>query len=248
METPKSHLPANLQSELSQCVSRLEKALGENLHSLVLYGSSVRGGYDPGASDINLLIVLEASTAHAHRAIREALASEAPFEPFIVEWGEMPRAGRVFALKFMSIQRDYTLLSGTDPFAEFSVSQDLLVMLTEQELRNLRMRLTRAYVTAGPQHRRYRQLLAHQSSRILISLSDCLRCARMDMPQSLPDRIPLFEKLFDADVQILRDLLELRQREGELSEDEAFECHIGLVRLLKSALAWMEKEWGDLPL
>ncbi len=160
----------------------------------------------------------------------------------------MPRAGRVFALKFMSIQRDYAVLSGTDPFETFSVSQELLVMLTEQELRNLRMRLTRTYVTAGPQHRRYRQLLAHQSSRILISLSDCLRCARMDMPQSLPERIPVFEKLFEADVQILRDLLELRQREGELSEEEAFDFHVRLVRLLKAALAWMEKEWGKLPL
>lgn len=248
MESDSNNLPPKFNDAIDIASSKLEKHLGENLHSLVLYGSSVRGGIDPESSNVNLLIILNVSTAHAHKAIRESLKSKVPIEPFVVELGGMHRATRVFALKFLSIRRDYRVLKGVDPLQDLAVSQDLRVLLTEQELRNLRMRFVRSYITAGPAHRRYHELLIHQSSRILIVLSDCLRCIDADIPHNLPDRIPVFEKLFEIDVSILRDLLRVKQSHEVLNENAAFEFHSRLVKLFSGVLNWMEKQWPELPL
>lgn len=245
---PHSQLPSDFQTALDKSVAKLKSSLGENLHSLVLYGSSVRGGFDPASSNLNLLIILQASTGNAHRVIREALKGKTPIEPFVVELGEIDRASRVFALKFLSIKRDYKVLHGVDPLVDLDIPHDLLVIFTEQELRNLRMRMVRSYITAGPRHRHYHQRLTHQSSRILIVLSDCLRCAKVEIPRNLPDRIPVFEKLFATDVSILHDLLKLKHSPSPLTEDRAFDFHSRLVKLLRAALAWIESQYPGLPL
>ncbi len=241
-------LPPEFQAALDRSTGKLKNSLGENLHSLILYGSSVRGGFDPVSSNLNLLIVLQASTGNAHRVIREALKGKIPLEPFVVELGEMDRACRVFALKFLSIKRDYEILHGADPLGDLNIPHDLLVMLTEQELRNLRMRMVRSYITAGPRHRHYHRLLIHQSSRILIVLSDCLRCAQVEIPRNLPDRIPIFGNLFATDVSILHDLLNLKHSPSPLTENLALDFHSRLVKLLCAALAWIESQYPTLPL
>lgn len=245
---PYNQLPSNFQSALDVSVDKLKDGLGENLHSLILYGSAVRGDFESVTSDLNLLIILEASTGFAHRAIREALKGKIPMEPFIVELGGMERAVRVFALKFLSIKRDYSVLHGADPLGNLEVTDELLIMLTEQELRNLRMRMVRSYVTAGPQHKNYHQILIHQASRIFIVLSDCLRCAKVEIPHDLPDRIPVFEKLFETDVSVLRDLLTLKHSPVPLTEDGSFEYHSRLITLLGSVLDWVESQCPVLPL
>ena len=109
--------------------------------------------------------------------------------------------------------------------------------------------MVNAYITAGPKHRRYHELLVHQASRILIVLSDCLRCAgRAEMPHNLPDRIPIFEELFATDVSVLRKMLALKHDPKPLTEATAFEFHSGLVKLLGAALKWMEEKCPTLPL
>ena len=51
-------LPASAQGPLQELVEALEKAAGSNLAALVVYGSAVRGGYEPGRSDIDVIVVL----------------------------------------------------------------------------------------------------------------------------------------------------------------------------------------------
>ena len=51
-----------LQERAGRLAGQLEKQLGQNLHSCVLYGSAVRGDASPQASDINLLIILTLAT------------------------------------------------------------------------------------------------------------------------------------------------------------------------------------------
>ena len=51
-------LPRETQEALDRAVAALTKTLGANLHSLVLYGSAVRGNLVPKVSDLNLLILL----------------------------------------------------------------------------------------------------------------------------------------------------------------------------------------------
>lgn len=99
------NLPKSVQQELNRVVAGLRGKLDDNLYSLILYGSTVRGAFDQRSSDINLLIILNQSTPHAHHEIAGLLKSKIRIEPFVISKIGMERSFEAFAIKFLSIQR-----------------------------------------------------------------------------------------------------------------------------------------------
>ena len=239
-------LPAEAQAALDRVVSTLTKTLGANLHSLVLYGSAVRGNLVPKVSDLNLLILLEESTPDAHAAIADAIRGPVRIEPFILGRALLARSLQAFAIKFLSIRRNYRVLNGSDPFGSLEVDEALARFLCEQTVRNLRLRSVRAFVVLGSDRARYSKFLARLAPALFTDLAEALRRVGTEIPKSYEERIPLFEKVFGVDASVLRDLLKLRASDGTLSADDVRRVHDGLFRLLDAAVRWMEGQWPPL--
>lgn len=239
-------LPRETQDALDRTVGALTKTLGANLHSLVLYGSAVRGNLVPDVSDLNLLILLEESTPDAHAAIAEAIRGPVRIEPFILGRALLARSLQAFAVKFLSIRRNYRVLRGADPFAGLRVDESLARFLCEQQARNLRLRCVRAFVVLGHDRARYSTFLARMSSALFTDLAEGLRRVGTEVPRSFEERIPLFEKTFGADASILRKVIELKSSPRTLSADEVKEFHSRLFKLLDGAVRWMEGQWPPL--
>jgi predicted nucleotidyltransferase len=239
---------AALQSRLDSIAEFLERNLGANLHSLILYGSGARGEFLEQRSDINLLLVLQASTAQAHEVLRELRIKEPVMEPFVVELRGLQRATQVFGLKFLSIARHYRVLRGQDVLKDLKLSKDLHVLLAEQECRNLRMRLTHAYITSGAQWKRYERFLAGNTPRLFIVLSDIVRCQDAELPDALEARADILATTFGQSATSLSTLWRWRQGHERLRPQELPELHSGLVQLLSAALSWIEERWPKLPI
>jgi len=239
-------LPAETQGALDAVVASLTKTLGANLHSLVLYGSAVRGNLVPKVSDLNLLILLEESTPDAHAAIAEAIRGPIRIEPFILGRALLARSLQAFAIKFLSIQRNYRVLHGADPLAGLTVDETLARFLCEQAVRNLRLRSVRAFVVLGHDRARYSKFLSRIPSAVFTDLAEALRRVGTEIPRGYEERIPMFEKAFGADASVLRDLLKLRASGGTLSDEDARRAHDGLFRLLDAAVRWVEGQWAPL--
>ncbi len=56
------------EKQITEFVSRLRQAAGENLQSVILYGSAADGEFHPEFSNINLLCVLRESSFATARA------------------------------------------------------------------------------------------------------------------------------------------------------------------------------------
>jgi hypothetical protein len=239
-------LPPETQAALDRAAGALKKTLGENLHSLVLYGSAVRGNLLPKVSDLNLLILLEESTPEAHAAIAGAIRGQVRIEPFILGRALLARSLQAFAVKFLSIRRNYRVLHGADPFANLTIDESLARFLCEQQLRNVRLRCVRAFVVLGGDRPRYSGFLARMTSAIFTSLAEGLRRTGLEIPRDFEERIPLFEKSFGADASVLRTLIELKASARTLSDDETKQVHSRLFKLLDAAVRWMEGQWPPL--
>ena len=246
--TPSDTNAPPVESVIEASTKLLAGGLGENLHSLILYGSAVHAGKVTAASDINLMFVLHASTAAAHRAIRDVVQRYPRLNPFVVELQGMPRAIRVFALKFLSIRRSYRVLHGEDCLKVLQVPKELELMLAEQELRNFRMRLVHTYITTIDKTPRYRRYIVFNANRLIVVLSDVLRCGDISLPSGLLERLPVFEREFKANPAVLRRLVDWKSAQHEPSLEEAAVAHGELVELCRQALNWMEAKWPKLPL
>ena len=245
MTTPPA-LPPETQQALDGAAGALKKTLGANLQSLVLYGSAVRGNLVPKVSDLNLLILLEESTPDAHAAIADALRGPVRIEPFILGRALLARSIQAFAVKFLSIRRNYRVLHGADPFADLTIDETLARFLCEQAVRNVRLRCVRAFVVIGHDRPRYSTFLSRTSSAFFTDLAEGLRRVGTDVPRAYEERVPLFEKTFGADASVLRDILELKSSGRTLSAGEVKEFHSRLFKLLDGAVRWMEAQWPPL--
>ena len=235
-------MATKLQETLDQAVSALRAELGDNLFSCCVYGSAVRGNAVEGVSDINLLILVNESSSAAHEAIARAIGGLPSIDPFVLARRGFERSVRAFATKFASIQRNYRVLHGTDPLATLQVDPALEKFLCEQAIRNLRLRLVYAYVTRQRQ-KAYDKFVLRNISGLFVQFSEALRLNDVSIPTAFEARVPLLEKEFKVDGQVLRDLLALRKNPRKFSEDDAVNWHARLFPVMDAALCWIETHW-----
>lgn len=124
---------------------------GAGSYSAVLYGSAARGGYVPGRSDVNLLLVferLDPDTLHRLARPFERWPRNGAAPPLIASAGEWARASDVFPLEITDMRTGYEVLRGSDPIAGLTVRPADLRQALEREFRGKLLRLRQGYVAA----------------------------------------------------------------------------------------------------
>ena len=145
-------LPTNLPAAVSQALGAFVEAaravFGEELCSVVLFGSAVEGRLRP-TSDVNVLVLLSAfDRAKADRLrepLRTAHAAIRLSAMFLLE-AELQPAIEAFAVKFGDIARRHQTLFGGDPFATIAVPRAAAITRLKQTLLNLALRAREAYI------------------------------------------------------------------------------------------------------
>lgn len=140
-------LPEAVQRALDTFVGAARNALGDDLESIVLYGSAVEGRLR-ATSDVNLILVLRRFEVAAVDPLREALgAAEAAVRlaPMFLRRDEVAAAAEAFAAKFADVRRRRRVLFGPDPFASLAISRDAELFRLKQVLLNLTLRLRFLY-------------------------------------------------------------------------------------------------------
>jgi predicted nucleotidyltransferase len=133
-----------MDKAVQQLVEKLQKAYGDRLVSVVLYGSAAGGDHDTRFSDYNVLCVLSRITP------RELADSEAIFRwwrelgspaPLLLTELEVETSTDCFAIEFSDIQRQHQLLAGKDVISTLVVERTFYRAQVEHDLRAKLLRL-----------------------------------------------------------------------------------------------------------
>ena len=137
---------------LDTLVENLRAAHGDNLASIVLYGSVAAGDHVEQHSDHNLLIALNRIASEdlrlSQNALRDWLKSGQP-PPVYFTVKELSRAADVFPIEFLQMEKARRILYGRDPFEFVEISQANLRHQTEYELGTKLIQLRRLYIPAS---------------------------------------------------------------------------------------------------
>ena len=142
-------LPAAIRSRLDELAKTLETQLGNNLVSLLAFGSAARGGWDSARSDVDLVLVLKDPSTKELLSIANTLTvarTALRFEAVILQEDEIHRAADVFPLFYDDIRSCHVLLAGKDAFANLEISDAHRRVRIEQELREVQIRLRRVVI------------------------------------------------------------------------------------------------------
>ena len=171
-------MAGSTKPNLEQFASRLETALGENLVSLLLFGSAARGAHVEGRSDLNLLLIVkDAGVAKLHTAtplIADWTKAGEP-APLLFAEGEWRASADVFPIEIEDMREAHRLLAGRDPFAGLATRRADLRRELEHELRGKVLRLRTEYAAAAADGKALSRLLVHSAGTFFILFRAALR-------------------------------------------------------------------------
>ena len=163
--------------DLKRFVEDLTRASGEQLLSVVLYGSAARGDFHEKTSDFNLILVLQ----NLSPATLEKLSPV--IRPWIKKGHPVPRlftpsliseSADVFPIEMLDLQNSRSVLFGRDAFAGLAVGRANLRLQCERELRTMLMRLREAYVECHDLPEELKRLLTSSYTTFIAVFRGCL--------------------------------------------------------------------------
>ena len=140
------------QEAFNSLIGDLRATHGDNLASVVLYGSAAAGDFVADSSDYNLVIALHRITPEDLRLAQapvRAWRRRGPPVPVYFTTEELRDAADVFPIEFHEMQRARVVLYVTDPFATMEIHDQNLRHQTEYELRSKLLQLRRLYIPAS---------------------------------------------------------------------------------------------------
>src|SRR5476649_1401832 len=104
---------------LDELVTQLKAAFGDDLTSVVLYGSAAGGEHNPKRSDQNVLVIVRKvpmSAAKAISATTRAWADAGNPPPLVLTVDEWRSSADIFPMEYADILERNRVLFGTPPF------------------------------------------------------------------------------------------------------------------------------------
>ena len=135
------------EKQLDEFVSRMQKAAGENLQSVILYGSAASGDFNPEFSNLNLLCILRETSFAKLSAIAPVVEwwhRQKHPAPLVMTWEELEHSADVFSIELLDMQHHHRVLFGDDRLTGLRIPMHLHRAQVEYELREKIILLTAA--------------------------------------------------------------------------------------------------------
>ena len=207
---------------MRELVDDLRATHGENLASVVLYGSAAAGDDVEVRSDYNLLIALNRITPEdlrvAQAPMREWQRLGHPLPVyFTVE--ELSDAADVFPIEFHQMANARVVLFGHDPFEFVKLSDANLRHQTEYELRSKLIQLRRLYIPASVSVEKLCDLMSDSLSSFAALFRAVLLLFGAEAPVAKPDVVRATAQRLKLDPAPFEKVFELRS-DGNLPSSE----------------------------
>lgn len=197
---------------------------GDDLVSIILYGSGARGDYLPGKSDLNFLIVLQEA---ALGRVREAMSLVRRWQgrgvatPLFLSPGDIASSQDTFPIEFLNMQAAYTVVAGKDVLGDVHCKADHIRLQCERELKAKLLQLRERYLDTRDRRRQIEALI-RESLPAFFSIFQAMLALQGTPPEK--DRARLLAetaRVIDLDVDLFSELAAIRAGQKKLSRERA---------------------------
>jgi predicted nucleotidyltransferase len=229
------------EAKLTDLVSRMKEFAGENLESMILYGSAARGDFKEGHSDLNVLCVLRSVAARELTRVTPVVHwwSKDQNEPaplfFTAE--ELRQSADVFSIELLDMQKSRRVLYGADVVAGVPVPMNLHRVQVEHDLRTLLLKLRQHFLLSGQKENDLRAAAAKSSSSVLALLRHTLIAFDEEPPATPQEVFARIAALTGADAEAFTTAFKLRDRHAQADDIvRAYGQYLNALTVVVSAL------------
>lgn len=226
-----------------QFALKFKETCGDNLLSLVLYGSAAAGDAVPGKSGANTLAVLKAcgpaELKAAAAGLKDWLKAGNP-APVMFSREQLLTSADTFPIELADMKDFHRVLYGEDILPSIAIKPHELRLAVERELKGKLLRLREAALRAGGDKKILKEVLAGFSSEMLVLCRAALRLKADKVPAAKLDcaRELAVHAGFDAGAFAAADALRRGEKPAE-GADLLFDRFLGAAGALSAAVdAW----------
>lgn len=224
-----------MEELLNELVERLKQAAGENLRSVVLYGSAAAHDYNPKHSDLNVLAVLTRLDAAALGRLTHVASwwqKKGHPGPMLFTEAELLRCSDMFAMELLDIKMSGRLLWGEEIFAELEVPLQLHRIQVERQIAEGLVKLRQHYVSAGGSGRAVRQLMLTSVTTFAALFRHALLALGEPLTRDRREGIDRLAALTGFDATPFHTLLDVRAGKapaGNVDWSATFAAYLGAI-------------------
>ena len=186
---------------------------GDDLVSVILYGSSVTKEYDPNKSDLNFLIVLSEEGIERLHLAHELVArwrKKKVGTPLFLTRDYIDFSLDTFPIEFLNIKRNYQVIVGEDVLEGISFKRDFIRMEGERELKGKLLLLRQRYVETRGKHKVLKELISASLPTFIFVFKGLLYLLGKEVPETKEQTISILSKELKLDQELFTSLLHIK--------------------------------------
>jgi predicted nucleotidyltransferase len=191
---------------LTEFVEKMRAAAGNNLASIILYGSAADGEFHPEYSDLNLLCVVSDTSFASVTKIAPVAnwwLGKKHHPPLVLTSQELKTSADVFSIEFLDMKQRYRVLYGEDVLRGLEVPMQLHRRQLEYELREKLFLLRQHVLLAGTDEKKLWEVMLRSLSsfttlfrHVLVELGEQGRKHSRDAVLDLSKRLNFSDSAF----------------------------------------------------
>jgi len=225
--------PEKPESIFSQITGDYRDIFGDDLLSIILYGSGASGHYVPGKSDLNFLVVLTdkgmvdlekaMDTVTRWRKSRVAI-------PLFMTKDYIGSSLDAYPIEFLNMKLHNVLVYGKDVFEELEIHPGHLRLQVERELKGKLLHLRQRFLETEGKEKPVRELIRVSLTAFLSSFKALLYLMGLDIPRERRDIITGAAKAVGVDTSVFMKCMDIREGVDKYSRTELMDIYKDYVK------------------
>lgn len=222
---------------LPEIIQDFREVFGNDLISLILYGSAAGPEYDPARSDINLMAVLRPEAMgrldEAFSLVRKWRRKGCAVPLFLTE-RYIAGSLDVFPIEYLNFRSRYAMVYGKDVLRGLELKPSLLRLQCEREIKGKLLLLREGFVESEGKRGTLAALIADSTGALTAIFRALAALKGLETPGSRRALFAEVSRAFDLDGGVFERLLDVRDRKIKGAQAD-------MPALFKRYLAEMEK-------
>ena len=218
-----ARIPKKPEEIFSEITGDYRKIFGEDLISIILYGSGAGEDYIPGKSDLNFLITL---TDRGIEGLDSALETVGRWRkrnvaiPLFMTRSYLAGSLDAYPVEFLNMKRIYIVVTGEDVLAPLAFDPQHIRLQLERELRGKLLHLRSGYLATEGKANKIRDLIGASLTAFVSLFGALLYLKKLEIPKGKRDIITAAGTAFGFDAAVFLKCEEIRRKADHFSSAE----------------------------
>ena len=216
-------IPKDPKEIFPEIIDEYKALFGDDLISIILYGSATGKDYRPGKSDINFMVILsEEGIENLDKAVKTVTKwqKRKVAIPLFLTDIYVETSMDVFPIEYLNFQRNHILVYGKDILNDISFNPEFIRLQCEREIKGKLLLLREAFLETAGKGRGLREVIGHSIQAFIAIFKALLYLKGKETPPENREIIRITCEAFDLDVTLFEKLIDIKEERIKPKDEE----------------------------